>query len=88
MAIVFDAFIIPWAIIDLKLKSMAFLTNDDRKWSLTLAIFTINFFKVTYYNLKQILQDKHITMDNEDEVYEIAMFALYNQCVLVLSTCS
>lgn len=44
---------------------------------------SIIFFNATYYDLKQILQDKHITMENEEKVHEIFSFEFYNQCFLV-----
>lgn len=44
-------------------------------------------FNVTYYNLKQILQDKRITIDNEQnkkkekkKEKKKASFTLFNQC--------
>lgn len=53
-----------------------------QKMSLILVILTKN-LNVAYYNLKQILQDRHIPMDNEEHFFEKASFALFNQCFLV-----
>lgn len=63
-------------------RMYGFLTNNDRKNVLDPVILTKN-LNVAYYNLKQILQDKHIPMDNEEHFFEKASFALFNQCFLV-----